>query len=155
MLHATPISSDHQAPLGALCKPCRCPLCTSLQFPATCTCSLFRSCAVVCAPSSTPSCLAALLTSLHDTLAAGHSPDSPEYGCDLSPILNCHVTRDSSVGIVTSLRDVAKELGVRVTTGSGPFSIVQISQVGCGIYRPISLCVARVKRPGRETDTSS
>jgi hypothetical protein len=73
MLHATPISSDHQAPLGAVYKPFSCTFCNSLQFPATCTRSLCFS----RAPSSTPiqhskySCLAALLTSLRGTR---HSP---------------------------------------------------------------------------------
>lgn len=88
MLLATPISSDHQAPLGAVYELFSCPFCNSVQFPATCTRSLCCS----HAPSSTPiqhsrySCIAAILTSLHGTR---HSPQDI-LNVSLNTVVTCH-----------------------------------------------------------------
>lgn len=148
MLYATPISSD-KAPKVRCYEPLSCPFCNSLQFPATCTRSLCCS----RAPGSTPiehsrySCLAALLMSLRGTR---HSPQDILH-ISLNTVVTCHVTRDSSVSIVTSPGCVVKELGVRVPTGSGYFLLSKTPRSAVGSTG--LLCVTGVKWPGRETDT--
>jgi hypothetical protein len=67
--------------------------------------------------------------------------------------VTCHVTRDSSVGIVTSPGCVAKEFGFRVPAGLGRFLLSRSPRSAVGSTD--LLCVPGVKRPGRETDTSS
>ena len=88
------------------------------------------------------------LTAHHSTLTAGHSSDFSEYSCDVSPILNSHVTWGSSVGIVTGLGAVwPRNTGLGSLEGHGPF---------CGLWDlpAFILCVPGVKRPERETDIS-